>query len=160
MGQVGDRWEYARPVPTPGKVCKEAGLDVAHAKRPAPHPGPRCATCHRVAGRRRKRAAGETRTRRVYGITAEEYKALYDAQGGRCYGCRRATGASKALAIDHNHACTAGHPPKQGCRECVRGLLCSTCNRFIGHLRDSPEAFERFAQYLREPPAQDVLRRV
>lgn len=157
MGEVVDgRWRYDSASPTPGRSCKEADTD-AHRKRPAPHPGPRCATCHRKAGKRRRRQAHESRTRRTYGITAEDYTALYEAQGGRCYGCQRATGAGKALAVDHDHDCREGHPVKQGCRKCVRGLLCSTCNRIIGHLRDDPDAFERFAGYLRRPPARAVL---
>jgi hypothetical protein len=160
MGEVIDgRWRYDRPTPTPGKVCKEADTE-AHRKRPAPHPGPRCATCHKAATRSRKRQAHQTNTRRVYGLLEGDYEALYAAQGGRCYGCRRASGKLKALAVDHDHRCPEGHPVKQGCRKCVRGLLCSTCNRLIGHLRDDPIAFERFAEYLRHPPAQGVLWRV
>jgi recombination endonuclease VII len=161
MGEVGPtpegKWRYASPSPTPGKVCKEAGEDRAHRARPAPHPGPRCATCHRAVKKTRKRAAHETRTRRTYSITPEEYQALYEAQGGRCALCRRATGASKALAVDHDHSCTEGHPVKQGCRKCVRGLLCSTCNRIIGHFRDDPDAFLRGNWYLTRPPARGVL---
>lgn len=162
MGEVVEgRWVYDKPARTPGKVCKEAGEDRAHRARPAPHPGPRCTTCHRAVKKTRKRAAHETRTRRTYGITPEEYKALYEAQGGRCYGCKRATGTSKALAVDHDHRsarCQGEHPPEQGCRKCVRGLLCSTCNRIIGHFRDDPIAFQRLARYLMgETPAREVL---
>jgi Recombination endonuclease VII len=156
LGEVSDRWTYSRQPATPSRVCKNADTE-AHRKRPSPHPGPRCATCHRDAVKGRRRKAHETRTRRDYGITPEEYQALYEAQGGRCYGCRRATGRSKALAVDHNHLCTEGHPPNQGCRKCVRGLLCSTCNRLIGWYRDDPAAFERMAEYLRNPPAGRVL---
>lgn len=88
----------------------------------------------------------------TYGITSEEYWATFSYQAGKCAICCKATGRTKRLAVDHDHKCRAGHDPKKGCRECVRGLLCGPCNRFLGRLGDSPEAFERAARYLRDPP--------
>lgn len=98
---------------------------------------------------------------RKYGITEAEYRALYAAQGGRCYICRTATGRGRLLAVDHDHRCGAGHPPERGCRRCVRGLLCSgsqsanTCNRLIGIY--GFDALVRAIEYLRDPPARAVL---
>ena len=87
----------------------------------------------------------------TYGITAEEYWAIYEYQGGCCYICRRAKGTGrKKLSVDHCH--TTGF---------VRGLLCGPCNRdVVGHLRDEPEAFDRGAAYLRYPPAWTVIGQV
>lgn len=99
-----------------------------------------------------------------YGITPAQYRALYLAQLGRCYGCWDKRGihpddpkgrGARRLSIDHNHA--------YGNRiEAVRGLLCGTgdlsCNRIIGALRDRPEALERLAHHLRTMPAQTTLR--
>jgi hypothetical protein len=83
-----------------------------------------------------------------YGITAEEYAKILDAQGGKCYLCQRATGARKRLSVDHDH--------KTGE---VRGILCGPCNRdVLGHARDSIEFFERCIEYLTNPPARAVLR--
>lgn len=86
--------------------------------------------------------------KKTYGITAEEYDALYRWQGGRCAICRRATGAARRLAVDHNHE--TGE---------VRGLLCKPCNRYgLGMFaRDNPEVLDRAAEYLRNPPARRVL---
>lgn len=39
----------------------------------------------------------------------------------------------------------------------VRGLLCSTCNRYLGHIGDDPQAGIRLAAYLIDPPAPHVL---
>ena len=86
-----------------------------------------------------------------YGVTPIEYRALYRAQGGRCFICRRATGASKRLGVDHNHM--TGD---------VRVLLCTgslnanTCNRLIAiYNRDS---LLRAVEVLSDPPpAQRVL---
>lgn len=93
-----------------------------------------------------------------YGMTPRFYRALYLAQSGRCYICRKAKGVhpddpkgrgGRRLGVDHNHAV--------GNRiEAVRALLCTggdkTCNRIIGWL-DVP-ALERASDVLRRPPAQ------
>jgi Recombination endonuclease VII len=87
-----------------------------------------------------------------YGITPIEYRAIYRAQGGRCFICRRATGASKRLGVDHNHL--TGD---------VRVLLCTgslnanTCNRLIALYNRA--SLLRAVEVLSEnPPAQRVLR--
>jgi hypothetical protein len=93
--------------------------------------------------------AKERRIEATYGLTAAQYDALYAKQAGRCAGCRRANGGSKRLAVDHDHTCCPG---KTSCGQCVRGLLCDTCNRILGHARDSTGYFERMADYLRSSP--------
>ncbi len=129
-------------------VAKPSCKDCKSTKRALGYPGPRCATCWRLETKRRKEVAHGQRIEREYEISEEEYKILYEAQGGRCAICRRATGATKRLSVDHNH--------KTGE---VRGLLCGPCNHMIGFIgRDDPEVFDRAAAYLREPPARDVLR--
>lgn len=126
------------------KTCIEEGITT---NRPAPHPGPRCNTHHREVTQQRRDAAWEKRLIETYGITAEEYWAIYEAQGGKCYICRRATGKVRKLAVDHSHE--TGE---------VRGLLDKMCNRnILGHSRDEIEFFERAAEYLRNPPARKVL---
>jgi hypothetical protein len=117
------------------------------SRRPSSPPGPRCATHHRKRTRAAKLAAHSRRVEAIYGITGEQYAALLSYQGGRCAICQRATGASKRLAVDHDHATGK-----------VRGLLCGRCNRdVLGHLRDDPAALRRAADYLEKPPADQVL---
>ena len=100
----------------------------------------------------------------TYGTTPAQYRAVYLAQLGRCFGCQSKRGkhpddpagrGSRRLAWDHNHAL--------GFRqEAVRGLLCSTgdlsCNRILGAVRDRPEVLERLVHHLRTAPAQSVFR--
>jgi hypothetical protein len=133
--------------------CKDCPTD---SKRPTPHPGPRCVTHHRAVRKARRLAAQEKRVQKVYGIHPDEYDRIYKLQGGVCYICRRATGARRRLSVDHDHAQAAldGHPLEQGCPTCVRGLLCSTCNKNLGHYRDDPAAFIRGAEYLLEWPSK------
>lgn len=116
------------------------------SKRPAPHPGPRCATHHRQVAKERKADRHEKRVQAVYGLSPGDYEKLYEGQGGTCWICRRATGKVKRLAVDHDH--------KTGR---VRGLLCGVCNQLIGHLRDSVETARRIADYLADPPAPRIL---
>lgn len=124
------------------------------SRRPTTKPGPRCATHQRE---RRRRLAAKKHGEwilRTYGITSGEYWAIYRAQGGCCYICRRAKGKNedgqgrgKMLSVDHDHKTGA-----------VRGLLCGPCNKdVLGHLRDSVEALMRAVTYLQHPPAVPVL---
>lgn len=131
------------------KTKKPCCKDCKSTTRPATYPGPRCHTCWRDETKRRKEAAHGRYVEQTYEITPEEYDALYKAQGGRCAICRRATGRARRLAVDHNH--------KTGE---VRGLLCKPCNSYgIGMFaRDEPEVLDRAADYLRNPPAREVLR--
>lgn len=126
------------------RICKDCGGGT----RPAPHPGPRCATHHRERKADLREQSWERRLISTYGITAEEYWAIYKFQGGVCYICRRAKGTGrKRLSVDHDHE--TGY---------IRGLLCGPCNLdVLGHLRDEPEAFLRGFDYLKNPPAFSVI---
>lgn len=141
-------------MPTKPRVCRDC--PGTGRRRPAPHPGPRCATHHRVARKGRSQARKDTHVQRTYGLTPEQYESLLEAQGGRCYVCRRKPGR-KRLACDHWHGCTEGHSPDVGCPKCVRLLACSRCNRYMGWVHDDPEAFRRGAEGLLTWPAQGVL---
>lgn len=126
-------------------------------RRPATRPGPRCHTHQRIRKARTRAHNHAKWILATYGITADEYWAIYRAQGGVCYICQRAKGKDeegrgrgKMLSVDHNH--------KTGE---VRGLLCGPCNRdVLGHLRDDPAALRRGAEYLEDPPARSVLARI
>ena len=89
--------------------------------------------------------------RRKYGIEPNEYLALYYAQGGACYVCRKAKGEARRLGTDHDHL--TGE---------VRGLLCTgslnamTCNRLIAI--NTRAALLRAVEMLSDPPpARAVL---
>jgi hypothetical protein len=129
------------------KRCIDCVDEGVLTSRKAAYPGPRCATHHRARKTKRKSTNQEQRWMSTYGITADEYWAIYRYQLGKCFVCERATGARKALSVDHCHATGI-----------VRGLLCSTCNsRVLGHLRDDTAALERAIDYLNRPPAVRVI---
>jgi hypothetical protein len=77
---------------------------------------------------------------RKYGITAEKYFEMLEAQGGFCAICLRPPG-KKRLHVDHCHI--SGR---------VRGLLCDDCNLGIGKLGDDPSRVMSAAAYLQHGP--------
>lgn len=116
-----------------------------------------CITCKpcQALSRRANQAKISARRRaytitKKYGLTHDEYRNLLSIQNGVCAICsepERATyrGAVTPLRIDHDHITGM-----------VRGLLCSTCNTGIGHLRDSLELLKRATRYLEDPPTLKI----
>lgn len=79
---------------------------------------------------------------RYYGITFEDYRSMFDAQGGVCSVCRQpetvqVEGKVKWLSVDHCHETKA-----------VRGLLCNSCNRGLGRFGDDPVRLRAAADYI------------
>jgi len=72
-----------------------------------------------------------------YGITREQYLALWREQGGVCAICCRPPRGALLLSVDHDHV--TGH---------IKGLLCQPCNVSIGLLRDDPKVIRRAAEYV------------
>jgi hypothetical protein len=70
--------------------------------------------------------------------------------------CRFATGKTRRLSVDHDHKCCDG---PTSCGRCVRGLLCTGCNRHVlaWAARDSVEFFQRGIEYLTNPPFRAIL---
>lgn len=125
--------------------CEREGIETY--RKIKPKSGGRCVTHARARRKQTSEKAAETRWMNVYGITAEEYWAIYEYQGGVCYICERANGKRKRLSVDHDH--------KTGF---VRGLCCSKCNRdILGHARDDIGFFNRAIDYLNNPPAFAVI---
>lgn len=127
---------------------------VVRARAVVENSGGRCATHWREKKRASKQTAHEAYLWRTYRMPPGTYQKLLAYQGGTCYMCRRATGATKKLAVDHDHACC---PTTPTCGKCTRGLLCSVDNKFLGHGRDDPHFFFRGMSYLVDPPYSAML---
>lgn len=69
--------------------------------------------------------------RSAHGVSADERDYIADLQGGACAICQR-TGLRLELDHDHRHC-----PGREGCRQCIRGLLCGRCNAGIGLIGDA-----------------------
>jgi len=71
-----------------------------------------------------------------YGITVEQYDMMLLNQNGVCAICGRPE-LNRRLCIDHNH--TTGE---------VRGLLCTSCNVFVGYLEKDDGLRQKAKEYL------------
>ncbi len=76
------------------------------------------------------------RTRRMYGLSRDDYDALLARQGGVCAICGKKPGRRR-LGVDHCHAC-----------ERIRGLLCTKCNPGLGQFDDDPRRLLMAIAYL------------
>lgn len=148
------------------KTCSKCGLAADQFK------GNQCIECVRKYAReraRRIRAADPEKSRQylrdywrdnpervkawtdryqfaAFGLTRASYEAMLEAQDGRCAICRRASPGGKGRwHIDHDHSCCG---PRKACGECIRGLLCFSCNAALGYMRDSPATLIAAADYL------------
>lgn len=96
-----------------------------------------CKPCHNTKSKETyTRLYGSSRSyhlKRRYGITAAEYDAMVEAQGGLCLLCRERT----PQHVDHDHV--TGE---------IRGVLCSCCNQGLGNFRDSVAALRAAVSYL------------
>lgn len=139
-------------------VCKDAGEDRNHARRPVDESG-WCHSCRGARKRARRRSQRHSSVSRLYGLSPDDLERLRAAlpirRGKRvCPGCEISTGAAKALAVDHDHELERQGWPK---RETVRGLLCGPCNQIVGRMGDDPVRLIRLGMYLVDPPAPRVL---
>jgi hypothetical protein len=75
------------------------------------------------------------------------YEAMLKAQGECCAVCGIDNPAPDSMwTIDHDHNCCPG---TYSCGKCIRGLICRRCNMAIGLFKDSPDALNNAANYLR-----------
>jgi len=77
--------------------------------------------------------------RKKYDITLHEFEKYAAFLEYKCEICGNEEKQHKNLVVDHNH--------KTGK---VRGLLCSSCNKGLGHFKDSPDALIKAFTYLKE----------
>ena len=106
-------------------VCKRCHLDRT-AKRLKENPG--------VAAESRWRGYG------IVGMTWELYQQMLSDQESGCAICQKPCGSGKRLAVDHNHETGK-----------VRGLLCLSCNQFIGKIENGTVPIDRLIAYLTTP---------
>ena len=86
-----------------------------------------------------ERVERNSKYKRQYGITVDDYRVMLAEQGARCAICQTdSPGARvKHFQVDHCHKTGA-----------VRGLLCHKCNRALGLMNDDTDSLRRAAAYL------------
>jgi len=83
---------------------------------------------------------------KLYTITIEQYNELLQKQDGKCAICGKHHSEFKvALSVDHDHNCCHG---RESCGKCIRGLLCASCNRGIGHFSDDSTMLKIAVDYI------------
>ena len=76
--------------------------------------------------------------KRNYGISLKEYSEKLEAQNHKCAICRVELSNGGGLThLDHNH--TTGE---------IRAILCTNCNRGLGHFKESIENLKSAIIYL------------
>jgi len=113
-----------------------------------------CVKCSKAREKDRRRRASAKRAaedpfghrdshwRRTYGVSGDEVRAMFEAQGGRCPVCTLpistdTTDRANGLALDHCHETGT-----------VGGVLHGRCNIGIGLLGEDPANCRRAADYL------------
>lgn len=107
----------------------------------------RCKACHIEVNKDRGHYGRTYHLEQKYRMTLEQWEALLESQGGRCAIC----GISKEalvgqFEVDHDHSCCPG---LYTCGECVRGLICKSCNMGLGKFKDDQNLLESALRYLR-----------
>ncbi len=77
--------------------------------------------------------------RKKYNLTLEEFNILSESQNNLCAICESPEKSHKNLVVDHNH--NTGE---------IRGLICSSCNKALGHAKDNKVLLEKMIMYLDE----------
>ena len=102
--------------------------------------GHRYCTKHNAETELRERVQIVRRKReRQFGVTHDEFLALFAAQGGVCAICGNGNDGARQLSIDHDHGTGA-----------VRGLLCDRCNPMLGYARDNVAVLQAAIAYLEQ----------
>jgi hypothetical protein len=86
---------------------------------------------------------GHTHNMKRLGISVEQYVGMEKDQNYKCKICGGKD--SKRLSVDHDHSCCSSYP---GCGKCIRGLLCSRCNKALGMVNDDIVLLQKMIKYL------------
>lgn len=127
-------------------ICKETKHFNDFVKRSNRASGrqPYCKACHnkKMRDNYSSDVMKDYDLKRAYGITLEDYENMFTKQKGCCKICNTHIskinkGKKKNLCVDHCHDTKR-----------IRGLLCDSCNRGIGLLKDDVNVVKSALQYL------------
>ena len=140
------------------KICIEC------KKKPKYGANARCKECHnkrrnatrdkeRVNKRQKEWLARNYMNRRRYvyktryKLTEQQYDNMLKEQDFKCAICLTPQSDLNArLSVDHDHGCCPG---VSSCGECIRGLLCRSCNLSLGGFKDNEVILTAAVNYLR-----------
>ena len=133
------------------KVCKHCSEEKPKSefyenKRMADGLFSNCKSCHSDIQKARKEADPDRRKeislkscrKTKYGLSVDDFQAMWHAQGDKCAICSQPlVFGTGGYAVDHNHETGV-----------VRGLLCVGCNTGLGNFKDNPSIMARGIEYL------------
>lgn len=90
---------------------------------------------------------GHERVLKKYGMIIDDYIDLMKKQNGVCAICKREDESGKRLSVDHDHSCCSR---AGSCGKCIRGLLCSRCNKTLGMVEDNIDYLNSMIEYLNQ----------
>lgn len=123
-------------------VCKRCSADRLQRYR-AKNP----AQFRTYESRRTPEQVKARRLRTTYQISLDAYFQMWADQGGRCVCGDFLAMDWSEVHVDHDHTCCAG---KKSCGQCVRGLLCPSCNSTLGYARDDVTRLRCLADYVED----------
>ena len=86
-----------------------------------------------------------------YNLTPEQFLSMLESQDYKCAICSselESTGRGTGPQMDHDHSCCSGEAGQKTCGDCIRGILCSKCNRGLGCFNDDHELMKKAIEYL------------
>jgi hypothetical protein len=129
-------------------ICKESKENKFFVKRNNRVSGiqPYCKDCHNKKSRKKYNSIAMRNydLKKSYGIDLEYYECLLKKQNNRCKICKIHISEMKSntkanFCVDHCHK-----------TKIIRGLLCDSCNRGIGLLKDDYNVLLSAYNYLKE----------
>lgn len=93
-----------------------------------------------------KKFMGTERVLSRYGLDVDSYMDMFNKQNGICLICKNPERDGKRLSVDHDHSCCDG---AYSCGKCIRGLLCSRCNKTLGMVEDNIDYLNSMIEYLK-----------
>lgn len=127
-------------------LCKLCGVNERYVS-PKGQRDSHCLPCRNQRDRDYRAKVGN-RFRR-YGLTREDLFYMWLYQGGRCLVCSDRIEID-TCHIDHDNSCCSKEITRQRrcCGECVRGMLCGSCNQGLGNFKDSITRLKGAIAYL------------
>lgn len=84
----------------------------------------------------------------IHNISKKTFDKILTAQKQRCAICDRSFEEFKgSWHIDHDHKC-CGDRGKKSCGNCIRGILCGSCNNGLGMMQDNTKILKNAVIYL------------
>lgn len=85
----------------------------------------------------------------LYCLSIEQYNSMLEKQDYKCGICLSLFDEKNKPRVDHDHHCCKGN---RSCGECVRELLCRSCNHLIGECSENIDTLNNAILYLRRYP--------